>query len=352
MVCFGVLEAGKPGHHHQILPYLQVKTRPLHPPVQVITLKLIAAAVCYQDGSKAAADAAMKKDEDGTRGEGVAADTNSTAACGSGSDGGSTPRQQAGQGVAEGGAQQGEAALHHKAQQHHHHRRHPPGQRGASAYIRAKQLQELPSPLEFLSYVFAAGNLLAGPFFECKDYLDFIARRVRLAVAQSVRSSFLPSLVLFLSLSARTNLELRRLRLAGGSRHVLPFRPSPSMLPSPIFPFFRLQSSSVDYLDLTELRRVNLALMPPLMRMHCSSTGTHAYPECPLSAPSPMLQGDWDAQDPSKRPPLGLLPGLARLFKGLVFMGLWARLYPLYGPHLMESSAWATFPLWKRWVLL
>ena len=44
-------------------------------------------------------------------------------------------------------------------------------------YARSKQLDRLPTVIEFLSYLFAAGNLLSGPFFEAKDYFDFIQRR-------------------------------------------------------------------------------------------------------------------------------------------------------------------------------
>lgn len=44
-------------------------------------------------------------------------------------------------------------------------------------YAKAKRLTHLPSPLEFLSYLFAAGNLLAGPFFEAKDYFDYVERK-------------------------------------------------------------------------------------------------------------------------------------------------------------------------------
>jgi hypothetical protein len=41
-------------------------------------------------------------------------------------------------------------------------------------YAKTKRLKRLPSPLEFFSYCFAAGNLLSGPFFEAKDYFDFM----------------------------------------------------------------------------------------------------------------------------------------------------------------------------------
>ena len=35
----------------------------------------------------------------------------------------------------------------------------------------------MPSPLEWLSYIFASGNLLAGPFFEFRDYRNYVERR-------------------------------------------------------------------------------------------------------------------------------------------------------------------------------
>ncbi len=54
-----------------------------------------------------------------------------------------------------------------------------PSRRKAGGYSQAKALHAMPSPLEFLSYVLAAGNLLAGPFFEAHDYFDYIQRRVR-----------------------------------------------------------------------------------------------------------------------------------------------------------------------------
>ena len=34
----------------------------------------------------------------------------------------------------------------------------------------------MPSLLEWLSYVFASGNLLAGPFFELKDHQEYFQR--------------------------------------------------------------------------------------------------------------------------------------------------------------------------------
>ncbi|GLC46847.1 hypothetical protein PLESTB_001540800 [Pleodorina starrii] len=43
-----------------------------------------------------------------------------------------------------------------------------------TAYQAAHQLVSTPTPLEFLSYLFGLGNLLAGPFFEFTDYKDFM----------------------------------------------------------------------------------------------------------------------------------------------------------------------------------
>lgn len=45
------------------------------------------------------------------------------------------------------------------------------------AYAKAKSLNRLPSPLEYISYLLSAGNLLAGPFYEAKDYFDYMQRK-------------------------------------------------------------------------------------------------------------------------------------------------------------------------------
>lgn len=44
-------------------------------------------------------------------------------------------------------------------------------------YQAAHVLPRLPSPLQFLSYLFGLGNLLAGPWVEYTDYTDFIERK-------------------------------------------------------------------------------------------------------------------------------------------------------------------------------
>lgn len=44
-------------------------------------------------------------------------------------------------------------------------------------YPKQKAIHSLPTPLEYLSYLLSAGTLLAGPFFEAKDYFDYINRR-------------------------------------------------------------------------------------------------------------------------------------------------------------------------------
>lgn len=46
-----------------------------------------------------------------------------------------------------------------------------------STYQQSHKLSSVPGPLEFLSYVFAAGNLLAGPTFELSDYLKYVNRQ-------------------------------------------------------------------------------------------------------------------------------------------------------------------------------
>lgn len=96
----------------------------------VATLKLIAVAMCYQDGWRSAQSL-----KNGAGGEG--------------------PRLGAS------GKLHAAAAAHDKQ----------------GSYQERTRLHALPSPLEFASYVFAFGNLLAGPFFEMRDYLDYINRR-------------------------------------------------------------------------------------------------------------------------------------------------------------------------------
>ena len=46
-----------------------------------------------------------------------------------------------------------------------------------SPYQQRHRLTKMPSPLEWLSFTFASGNLLAGPYFELSDYLDFVNRK-------------------------------------------------------------------------------------------------------------------------------------------------------------------------------
>ena len=46
-----------------------------------------------------------------------------------------------------------------------------------SPYQQRHRLTKMPSPLEWLSFTFASGNLLAGPYFELSDYLNFINRK-------------------------------------------------------------------------------------------------------------------------------------------------------------------------------
>ncbi len=55
-------------------------------------------------------------------------------------------------------------------------------------YQESMKLHLMPSLLEFFSYVFAAGNLLAGPFFEFRDYIEYIERRVGSSHSKQVSS--------------------------------------------------------------------------------------------------------------------------------------------------------------------
>lgn len=43
-----------------------------------------------------------------------------------------------------------------------------------SEYAAAHAVEASPNPLEYLSFVFGLGNLLAGPYIEYVDYRDFI----------------------------------------------------------------------------------------------------------------------------------------------------------------------------------
>jgi len=46
-----------------------------------------------------------------------------------------------------------------------------------NAYQRQKLIEAAPTLLEFFSYIFCFGHLLAGPFCEFKDYKDFVERK-------------------------------------------------------------------------------------------------------------------------------------------------------------------------------
>ena len=62
-----------------------------------------------------------------------------------------------------------------------------------TSYQESRKLVAMPSPLEWLSYIFASGNLLAGPFFELRDYRDYIQRQG--AWAGGFPSGLLPGVV-------------------------------------------------------------------------------------------------------------------------------------------------------------
>ncbi|KAK9864166.1 hypothetical protein WJX84_000212 [Apatococcus fuscideae] len=65
-------------------------------------------------------------------------------------------------------------------------------------YQRAHKLERLPSLFEFVSFTFSAGNLLSGPCFEIRDYLDYIARKGPWDPKNKVPSSTIPGIIRFI----------------------------------------------------------------------------------------------------------------------------------------------------------
>jgi lysophospholipid acyltransferase len=102
--------------------------------LMVLTLKVIAAAVAYQDGLRLAAE-----DESVRQGEGAA----NAAAAGEGGADAPTPT---------------------------------PATSRLSPYARSHALADLPTPLEWAGYCLGAGNLLSGPFIEMREYLAYTRR--------------------------------------------------------------------------------------------------------------------------------------------------------------------------------
>lgn len=59
-----------------------------------------------------------------------------------------------------------------------------------SNFQREHVVASTPSPLDFFAYVFALGNLLAGPYFEYTEWLDFVDSkgvRAKLQAASTAR---------------------------------------------------------------------------------------------------------------------------------------------------------------------
>ena len=121
----------------------------------VLTLKIISAAACYQDGAKPAAVGATGLPALAlslrclARPQSTSATVLDPAAIGAGC-GEPVPQLH-----------QAELCLQE-----------------LRPYQESMKLQLMPSLLEFFSYVFAAGNLLAGPFFEFRDYIEYVERKV------------------------------------------------------------------------------------------------------------------------------------------------------------------------------
>lgn len=74
-------------------------------------------------------------------------------------------------------------------------------------YQESRKLVNMPSLLEWLSYIFASGNLLAGPFFELRDYCDYIERKG--PWANGFPSGVVPGLVRLLKATLCMALHLR-----------------------------------------------------------------------------------------------------------------------------------------------
>lgn len=46
-----------------------------------------------------------------------------------------------------------------------------------SEYAATHAVEAVPNPLEYLSFIFGLGNLLAGPYLEYVDYRDFLEQK-------------------------------------------------------------------------------------------------------------------------------------------------------------------------------
>ena len=161
-------------------------------------------------------------------------------------------------------------------------------------YSAAKRLRALPTPLEFASYCFAAGNLLAGPFFEATDYFDYVRREVRPPPPPRV---CVPA--------AWTG--GRPVQIARG--------------------YALLNSKAVPGRGRLQGSHTRTALMPTFPLPHAAA----AHRCC-------WLQGAWDESDPAKRIPNPLLPGLLRFAKGIACALVWTKLSSRFSAGLMESA--------------
>ncbi|KAK9836737.1 hypothetical protein WJX74_007100 [Apatococcus lobatus] len=82
-------------------------------------------------------------------------------------------------------------------------------------YQRTHKLTRLPSLFEFVSFVFSTGNLLSGPCFEIRDYLEYVDRKGPWDPKNKVPSSTVPGIIRF----------VKALVCLGGHMYLLNFFP-------------------------------------------------------------------------------------------------------------------------------
>lgn len=89
------------------------------------------------------------------------------------------------------------------------------GMQGLSDYQRTHKLTRIPSLFEFVSFAFSTGNLLSGPTFEIRDYLEYVDRKGPWDPKNKVPSSTVPGILRF----------IKALVCLGGHMYLLNFFP-------------------------------------------------------------------------------------------------------------------------------
>lgn len=89
------------------------------------------------------------------------------------------------------------------------------GMQGLSDYQQMHKLTRMPSLFEFISFAFSTGNLLSGPCFEIRDYLEYVERTGPWDPKNKVPSSNAPGFIRF----------VKALVCLGGHMYLLNFFP-------------------------------------------------------------------------------------------------------------------------------